>query len=68
MTDFEKQCYERYPVYLQGLNPENEQHDTFTGFECGEGWHENLDNFFESMENLNKMLMLTGNPDYYFTA
>lgn len=28
----------------------------------------NLDNFFESMENLNKMLMLTGNPDYYFTA
>jgi len=40
MTDFEKQCYERYPVYLQGLNPENEHHDTFTGFECGEGWHE----------------------------
>lgn len=55
-------------MYLQGLNPENEQNDTFTGFECGEGWHENLDNFFESMENLNKMLMLTGNPDYYFTA
>lgn len=68
MTDFEKQCYEKYPVYLQGLNPENDQHDTLTGFECGEGWHENLDNFFKSMENLNKLLMLTGNPDYYFTA
>ena len=22
MTDFERQCYEKYPVYLQGLNPE----------------------------------------------
>lgn len=26
MTDFEKQCYEKYPVYLQGLNPEQDAH------------------------------------------